>query len=187
MSLPAKRGRKAWVPPQGVDWARPAMQIGNEYGVCAHTVISWLRRHGLPVRPKGHTAWIPPEGIDWSRPASHIAEECGAATTTVIRWMRRNNLPVRPTGLLKGIKWSDQRKRDTRRLDPALLDWTCQDTALAKAHGCCRERIRQLRKAAGLPASGSSAWLLAGGVVTHPQYSGINKSQPPLDCPPAVA
>jgi len=36
--------------------------------------------------------------------------------------------------------------------------------ALAQAHGVTRERIRQLRKAAGLPASGSAEWLAAGGV-----------------------
>lgn len=100
--------------------------------------------------------WQPPEGVDWSRPAAHIAKECGVAVTTVLRWTRRNSLPVRPRGSPKA-----------GRLDPAVLDWSSQDVALARQHGVCRERIRQLRKAAGLPASGSAEWLAAGGVVTH--------------------
>ena len=47
----------------------------------------------------------------------------------------------------------------------AIIDWRLQDTTLGKIHGVCSERIRQLRKAAGLPASGSAEWLAAGGVI----------------------
>jgi hypothetical protein len=106
--------------------------------------------------------WQPPEGIDWSRPASHIGAECGVSTPTVTAYLRRAGLPVRAKGTPKGTRWSR-----AGRLEPATLDWTRQDVALAQAHGVCRERIRQLRKAAGLPASGSAEWLAAGGVVTH--------------------
>ncbi len=106
--------------------------------------------------------WQPPEGIDWSRPASHIGAECGVAIQTVTRYMRRAGMPVRAKGTPKGTRWIRP-----GRLDPATLDWTRQDVALAQAHGVTRERIRQLRKAAGLPASGSAEWLAAGGVVTH--------------------
>ena len=108
-------------------------------------------------------AWSPQPGIDWTRPALHIAKDCGVAVTTVINWMRRKGLPIGPRGAPPGTTWEWSNK-----LDPAILDWTRQDTALGKAHGVCRERIRQLRKAAGLPASGSAAWLAAGGVVTNP-------------------
>jgi hypothetical protein len=124
--------------------------------------------------------WQPPEGmeIDWTRPALHIAKECGVTTATVIRWMRRNGLPIGPRGTPKGTRWTR-----AGRLDPASLDWTRQDTALSKAHGVCRERIRQLRKAAGLPASGSAEWLAAGGVVTH----AAKKLRLALDRPPGLA
>ena len=123
-------------------------------------------------------AWQPPEGIDTARPALHVAQECGVTTTTVLRWMRRNGLPIGPRGTPKGTHWIR-----AGRLDPATLDWTRQDVALGKAHGVCRERIRQLRKAAGLPASGSAEWLAAGGVVTNPS----KKNRLALDRPPGLA
>jgi hypothetical protein len=122
---------------------------------------------------KKGSPWQAPAGIDTARPAMHIAKECGVTTTTVIRWMRRNGLPVRPRGTPPGTHWEWKNK-----LDASTLDWRLQDTALGKAHGVCRERIRQLRKAAGLPASGSPEWLAAGGVVTNPQYLGRREVKP---------
>lgn len=127
------------------------------------------------------TAWSPPEGTDPARPALHIAKKCGVAVTTVLRWMRRNSLAIGPRGAPPGTTWEWSNK-----LDPATLDWTRQDTYLAPKHGVCRERIRQLRKAAGLPASGSAAWLAAGGVVTNPSPIG-KKSKLAVDEQPAVA
>lgn len=118
---------------------------------------------------RGRKAWSPPEGveIDWTRPAMHIAADCGVLVHAVLKWMRDNGIPIRPRGVPAGRKWEEQ-KRQRQKLDPSNLDWTRQDTALAKAHGVTRERIRQLRKAAGLPASGSAEWLVAGGKVTNP-------------------
>lgn len=128
-------------------------------------------------------AWSPPEGveIDWTRPALHIARECGISTPVVTKWMRKQGLPVRPRGTPPGTTWVR-----ANRLDPASLDWTRQDTALGKIYGVCRERIRQLRKAAGLPASGSAAWLAAGGVVTNPPHQG-RKSKLAVDRQPSPA
>jgi len=127
-------------------------------------------------------AWQPPEGIDWTRPALHIAQENGVWAHTVTAYLRKNGLPVRPRGVPLGQRWKQQNRRKNS-LDPATLDWTRQDVALGKAHGVCRERIRQLRKAAGLPASGSAEWLAAGGVVTNPS----KKYRLPLDRPPGLA
>lgn len=114
-------------------------------------------------------AWSPPEGveIDWTRPALHIAKECKSSVHAVIAWMRRNDVPVRPRGMERGRRFKC-RHRKAGSLDPATIDWRLQDIFLATKHGLTRERIRQLRKAAGLPASGSAAWLAAGGVVTNP-------------------
>lgn len=114
----------------------------------------------------GRRVWQPPKGvaIDWTRPALHIAAQCGAAPSTVIRYMRRHGLTVGMKGPPKGSTWVQ-----AGRLDPATLDWTLQDVRLAEIHGVCRERIRQLRKSAGLPPSGSPEWLAAGGIVTHPR------------------
>jgi hypothetical protein len=129
---------------------------------------------------RGRTAWSPPEGvkIDWTRPALHIAKECGVAVTTVINWMRRNGLPIGPRGTPPGTTWTC-----VNRFDASVLDWRYQDIHLATRHGLCRERIRQLRKAAGLPASGSAAWLAAGGVVTNPPHQG-RKSKLAVDGQP---
>jgi hypothetical protein len=91
--------------------------------------------------------------------------------------MRGKGLPVRPRGTPPGTHWEWAKK-----LDASTLDWTRQDVALSKAHGVCRERIRQLRKAAGLPASGSAEWLAAGGVVTNPS----KKYRLALDRPPGL-
>lgn len=125
-------------------------------------------------------AWSPPEGIDWTRPALHIAKECGVAVTTVLNRMRINGVEIRPRGTPPGTTWEWSKK-----FDASTLDWRYQDTYLATKHGVCRERIRQLRKAAGLPASGSAAWLEAGGVVTNPP----KKKKPKLavDGPPGPA
>lgn len=133
---------------------------------------------------RGRKAWSPPEGveIDWTRPASHIAKDCGTWPNTVLSWMRRQGLPIRTRGVPLGMRWSQTRRR-VGSLDPTAINWRLQDTALAKIHGVCRERIRQLRKAAGLPASGSAEWLAAGGVVTHPS----KKNRLALDRPPGQA
>ena len=135
---------------------------------------------------RGRPAWSPPEGaeIDWTRPASHIAKDCGVWTNTVVVWMRRQGLLIRPRGVPMGQRWKQQNRR-VGSLDPDTIDWRCQDTYLATRHGVCRERIRQLRKAAGLPASGSAAWQAAGGVVTNPP----KKKKPKLavDGPPGPA
>lgn len=130
-------------------------------------------------------AWSPPPGIDWTRPALHIAKECGVAVTTVINRMRLNGLPIRPRGVPMGQRWKQQNRRKNS-LDPATIDWRLQDTYLATKHSVCRERIRQLRKAAGLPASGSAEWLEAGGVVTNPPHQG-RKSKLAVDGPPSPA
>jgi len=131
-------------------------------------------------------AWSPPEGveIDWTRPALHIANEHGVWAHTVIAWMRRQGLPIRPRGVPMGQRWKQQNRR-VGSLDPATIDWRYQDIHLATCHGVCHERIRQLRKAAGLPASGSAAWLAAGGVVTNPPKN--KKPQLALDRPPRPA
>jgi hypothetical protein len=128
---------------------------------------------------KKGSPWQAPAGINTARPALHIAKECGVHVGTVLAWMRRNSLPVGPRGSPIGTKWAHPK---AGRLDPASLDWTRQDVALGKAHGVCRERIRQLRKAAGLPASGSAEWLAAGGVVTNPS----KKNRQALDRPPGL-
>jgi hypothetical protein len=57
----AKRGRKSWSPPTGIDWSRPALHIARECGVCVHTVLRQMRLQGLPIRPRGV-----PEGQLWS-------------------------------------------------------------------------------------------------------------------------
>jgi hypothetical protein len=121
--------------------------------------------------------WQAPAGIDTARPALHIAKECGVAVTTVLKWMRGKGLPVRPRGTPPGTRWEWKNK-----LDASTLDWRLQDTYLATKHSVCRERIRQLRKAAGLPASGSAEWLADGGVVTNPS----KKYRLVLDRPPVL-
>ncbi len=136
---------------------------------------------------RGRPAWNPPEGveIDWTRPASHIAKECKSSVHAVIAWMRRNDVPVRPRGMERGRRFKCKHRK-AGSIDPTTIDWTRQDIALAKIHGVCRERIRQLRKAAGLPASGSAEWRAAGGVVTNPPHQG-RKSKLAVDGQAAVA
>lgn len=73
---------------------------------------------------------------------------------TVLAYMRRAGLPVRPRGPVKGQRWG--------RLSTAALDWRQRDSVLAKAHGVTREYIRQFRRLAGQPPSGSPEWLEAG-------------------------
>ena len=90
----------------------------------------------------------------------HIAKDCGVSIGPVLAYMRRSGLPVRPVGVQKGTQftrlWS---------VDPSSIDWRYRDTTLAFLHGVSRERIRQIRKAKGLPASGSKAWREQGGVT----------------------
>lgn len=112
-----------------------------------------------PVKKKrGRKLWVPPQGVDWSRPACHIAKDCGITTATVTRYMRSVGLPVRKKGLIKGTILP-------RTVDPSSIDWRYRDGFLGRRHGVTRERIRQLRRDAGLPPSGSAKWLAQGGIV----------------------
>lgn len=137
----------------------------------------------------GRPAWVPPPNIDWTRPAAHIAQDCGVSVHTVLRAMRLAKVAVRTRGVPKGTLWEHQNRTagPSRRTDPSKFDWRHQDVYLGEVHGLTRERVRQVRKEVGAPASGSAEWLAAGGVVTNPQYAGRKKSQLPLDRPPALA
>lgn len=120
---------------------------------------------------RGRKLWNPPAGVEinWTRPASHIAKDYGATTPTVTRYMRRHGLAVRKKGAPIG----------TRKLRlERNYNWLHQDVYLATEHGMTRERIRQLRKAARQPASGSPEWLAAGGIVTNPPHQGRRKAKP---------
>lgn len=122
----------------------------------------------------GRPAWVPPPNIDWTRPASKIAQDCGVCVHTVLRAMRLAKVAVRPRGVPKGTLWEHQKRTDgpSRRTDPSKFDWRHQDVYLGEVHGLTRERVRQVRKEVGAPASNSPEWLAAGGIVTRPQHQG---------------
>lgn len=105
------------------------------------------------LKKRGRRYWEPVGHVDWRRPALHIAREQGVAVMTVISYMRRNGIPVRPAGVVRGQRLNVQHK-----VEPSSLDWSQRDTELSKRHGVTREYIRQLRKKAGLPPSGSKRW-----------------------------
>lgn len=134
-------------------------------------MISFLNKLFNRMKPvtaqpqkRGRKLWEPTSPVDWSRPALHIAVEQGVAVQTVISYMRRTGIPVRPRGVLRG-----QRLKVDRKVDPSTVDWRQQDTQLGLQYGVTREYMRQLRKKAGHPPSGSRAWRANGGVTVNPK------------------
>jgi hypothetical protein len=123
-------------------------------------ILSGMKKLLPPSKPKkrGRRYWEPVGHIDWRRPALHIAREQGVAVMTVISYMRRNDIPVRPAGVVRGQRLNVQHK-----VEPSSLDWSLRDTELARIHEVTREYIRQLRKKAGQPPSGSRGWRRKGG------------------------
>lgn len=107
--------------------------------------IARFQGKGLYVNPCPHIT-------DFTRPALYIAREQGISYYRLLRYMRENGIPVRKKGSAKGTVRTDA------PLYGVIFDWSHRDAPLGVKHHCTRERIRQLRKKAGEPPSGSKEW-----------------------------
>ena len=82
------------------------------------------------------------ESLDWRKTDQVLANELGCSLTLV--WQARCRLKKPRAKYLKSKKLA---------VAPQDLDWTKTNTVLSIQHGVTKERIRQLRKAQGLPSS----------------------------------
>jgi hypothetical protein len=83
--------------------------------------------------------------IDWGKPAHVLAAEHGCSLSRVYQEFRR-----RFKGQRKHIRITPPKDKASW-MEFKTWDWTKRDTALAKEHGYCRERVRQIRKELGMP------------------------------------
>lgn len=144
-----KRGRKP-IDFTGVDLTRPDIELMRELGCKYHTI--WSKRKATGVK-RAQKVIIPPD-VAAKGSAKLIAAELNVPVSNIYYHMRKQGLPVGKRGRVKGSISSNNRFRNT------VFDWSIRDTDLCKPHGCTREYIRQLRKKAGEPASGSREWVM---------------------------
>lgn len=161
-----KRGRKP-IDFTGVDLTRSTHELVMELRCCEATIRKTRKLFGVKGR-RGKIIQdfnLLPQAVDFSRPALHIAKDNGLSYYNVLCYMRANNIPVRKRGVPKGTIFA------SNRFHNVTFDWGLRDAPLAEMHGCTREYIRQLRKKAGEPASGSREW--------EDKYHPVKTSQQP--------
>lgn len=143
----------------GVDLTRPADEIANELNCSLSAVYLARCRRGIKAYPFKKVSL---DGVDLTRPAYLIAKDLGVSTCSILRRMRLLGLPIRKVG-----GWFKR----ASKFDGTAFDWSKRDSELAPDYPCTREYIRQLRKKAGEPASGSREW--------EDKYHPVKTSQQP--------
>jgi len=130
----------------GVDLTRPADEIANELNCSLSPIYLARCKRGIKADPFKKVSL---DGVDLTQPIYKIAKMLKVSDSSVRRRMVILGLPIRKKGqCLKG----------TGKYTNAVFDWAKRDTDLSKEHRCTNEYIRQLRKKAGEPASGSREW-----------------------------
>ena len=155
-----KRGRKPLKIFDGVDLSRPAQELMDELGCTRSQIYAYRRKRGIRYTRKLN---MPPD-VDFTRPAIHIAKELGIPYSTLLAYMRRNGITVHCPG------YSNGHQKPYGRHTEMNLPWAMRDSDLCGPNNCTREYIRQLRKRAGEPASGSKEWA--------DKYHPVKTSQP---------
>lgn len=142
-----RRGRKP-IDFTGVDLTRPTKELANELGCCDFLIYRQRKRECVKQAP----ILLNLDGLDFSRPAFHIAKELGIPAYYLYYQMRKQGISRRKRGTPLGSVKSNN------RFNGVILDWSMRDVELCGPNNCTREYIRQLRKKAGEPASGSREW-----------------------------
>lgn len=131
---------KTWPWPKGRRYVPPKIV----YSCAEHVPLSCVApARQAPRRPEVAI----PEGFDWTQTVVAIAVQLGVSLYWARKFKIESGTPSNPSGVRKGTKayWHQKAPHD--------FDWSKRDTDLAKGASITRERIRQLRKAAGLPSS----------------------------------
>jgi len=102
------------------------------------------------------------ESVDWSLPFDELAAATKASRPAITKWAKTLGKKV--------VRKKRTDSQGTRGITTQITDeefLTKKDAELAKIHGVCRERIRQIRLSRGLPKSPKN----------HPEWAGIDFTQ----------
>lgn len=78
--------------------------------------------------------------LDWSKTLAVLRKETGVSTVTLMKYRDMLGIAARPRGRVAAEKWH-------------AVDWEEQDAVIARSMGVSRERVRQMRRALGMPDS----------------------------------
>lgn len=88
-----------------------------------------------------------PPGLSLTQAAQHLDKPFGS----VRHWIMRLGYKFTDG---RSLCWPESRKRKCRTLDPAQVDWSQTNIAIAKQFGVSRERVRQIRQAMNIKKVG---------------------------------
>ena len=92
-------------------------------------------------------AWVSQQ--PWHLGYQHVAQLCGMSYKAVYFRAIRLGIPV--AHMKRGPKFGSTNQSRRKLPKDTQYDWSLKDSALAKQHGVTRQRINQLRFAAGAP------------------------------------
>lgn len=73
---------------------------------------------------------------------AQAAVDLGQPETTVRAWMKKLGYPFIDG---RSIRWTDDRKKEARKIDVSKIDWTKSFAENARILNCSREAIRQIK------------------------------------------
>lgn len=98
-----------WVQEQYWTQEKTLAEIGDEVGVSASTVRSWMDRHDIEARSNSEAqsdgdielytdaSWLQQRYLDEERSLVEVGELAGVSTTTIKRWMNKHDIETRST------------------------------------------------------------------------------------------
>ncbi len=102
----------AWLEREYVAARRSTVDIARQLGCSPATVHTYLKRHGIPLRPKGgqrlaiaeldRPEWLRRQYLHHRRSLEDIAAELGCSTGTIKNRLRSHNIALRPPGHTTG-------------------------------------------------------------------------------------
>lgn len=126
-----------------VDWQKSNPEISKMIGASSGAVWTARKKFAPETMTNKRTThdWM---AVDWTKTTTEIAQSLGISAPHV-SLMRRKMSPE-----------TVAKEKRPRKYDFSETDWSMRDTQIAKIAGASNERVRQIRKAKGLPPSGKN-------------------------------